>query len=138
MSGIDDVLARYNQVAKVAKVSMGLSRPSSPMDLPARGIRRRAGLQPTAPAAVAPPDPSLSAAPPRSAHDMEQLFQRVQELEQSNKDVFAAGISCCDRAGSNGVAEDQVYAATDDVGRLRFPCYAHIASTAQGREKGEV
>ena len=56
-----------------------------------------------------------------------------RQLEQSNKDVFAAGISCCDRAGSNGVAEDQVYAATDDVARLRLPCYAHIASTAQGR-----
>ena len=56
-----------------------------------------------------------------------------RELEQSNKDVFAAGISCCDRAGSNGVAEDQVYAATADVARLRMPCYARIAATSQGR-----
>ena len=49
-------------------------------------------------------------------------------------DVFAADISCCDRASANGRCGDGLYAgAAARTKRLRMPCFAHTASTSQGR-----
>ena len=47
---------------------------------------------------------------------------------------FSVDTSCCDRAGSNRVAEDGLYGdVAGHVKRLRFPCFAHIGSTSTGR-----
>ena len=56
-----------------------------------------------------------------------------RDLETRCEDVFACDVSCADRASANNVAEDLTYAETTDVARARFPCYAHIAATSQGR-----
>ena len=47
---------------------------------------------------------------------------------------FSADVSAADRAGSNRVCEDGLYAdAPAFVKRLRLPCVAHMASTSTGR-----
>lgn len=56
-----------------------------------------------------------------------------RELETQCDGVFSCEVSCADRAGANNVAEDLIYADTEDVARARFPCYAHISATSQGR-----
>ena len=46
--------------------------------------------------------------------------------------AYECDISSADRAAANDRAENGMY-ATSGCDRLRFPCYAHIASTAQAR-----
>lgn len=53
-------------------------------------------------------------------------------LVEESRDAFVADVSACDRASANNVCED---ASAIDSGRarLRMPCFAHVAATAQGR-----
>ena len=56
------------------------------------------------------------------------ILQRLQRRD----DVYCAEVTCADRAGANNVTEDGAY-AEGCADRLRTPCFAHIAATAQSR-----
>ena len=49
-------------------------------------------------------------------------------------DVVNLDATCCDKAGPNSVAEDAMYSQLPQGWlKVRLPCFAHIASTCQGR-----